>query len=77
MRSTRLLMPFFGPLAFLIAVGCSVNPSFAQIERFKPREGKAIEVWRITNTEYHQLKLVANGESAGSRLIGSADAGAR
>lgn len=39
----------FLTLALLIVVILCPNPSFAQIERFKLSEGKAIEVWRITN----------------------------
>lgn len=37
-------------VVFLCAVilGLGVN-AFAEIERFKPKEGDAIEVWRITN----------------------------
>ncbi|NOR67604.1 MAG: hypothetical protein GQ528_09640, partial [Woeseiaceae bacterium] len=51
-------------IAFLCAVvlGLSVN-AFAKIERFKPKDGDAIEVWRITNdptvrdhANYHNMQ---------------------
>jgi hypothetical protein len=36
-------------LVSVFRVDPSLNPTYAQIERFKPKEGDAIEVWRITN----------------------------
>jgi hypothetical protein len=49
MRTTRPITVFLAPVAFLLGMSCHAPPIFAQIERFKPREGDAIEVWRITN----------------------------
>lgn len=49
MRSTRPTVVSLGMLAFMCAVLSCLNPTLAQVERFKPREPGAIEVWRITN----------------------------
>ena len=45
-RPLRVALAAFG---FLFCVLGLVDPASAQIERFKPREGEATEVWRITN----------------------------
>ncbi len=36
-------------LIFVFFTGKNINPSFAQIEKFIPRQGGTVEVWRITD----------------------------
>ena len=49
MCRTQSTVVSLGTVAFLSAVFLCLNPALAQVERFKPREGDGIEVWRITN----------------------------
>jgi len=51
MRNIQANTIFLGTLTVLFGVSSHLNPSLAlaQVERFEPREGNAIEVWRITN----------------------------
>ncbi len=49
MRTSQLNVVFTKSFVFVLCLSCCVTRSDAQVERFKPREGDAIEVWRITN----------------------------
>lgn len=49
MSKSRFSITSIRSLAFASALFCCAVPADAQVERFKPREGDAIEVWRITN----------------------------
>ncbi|MBC8871275.1 MAG: hypothetical protein H8E44_17755 [Planctomycetes bacterium] len=49
MRIVQLTVASTGGLVFVCGLFCCAMPAAAQVERFKPREGDAIEVWRITN----------------------------
>jgi len=49
MLNTRTTLVSLCVLVSVFGVDPSLNRTYAQVERFKPREGEAIELWRITN----------------------------
>ena len=63
MLSSRATLVSLCMLVSVFRVDPSLNPTYAQVERFKPKEGDAIEVWRITNdptvrdhANYHNMQ---------------------
>jgi hypothetical protein len=49
MQNSPPLLTLASCLVFALGSFCCGTPANAQVERFKPREGDAIEMWRITN----------------------------
>lgn len=63
MLSSRATLVSLCMLVSVFGVDPSLNPTYAQVERFKTKEGDAIEVWRITNdptvrdhANYHNMQ---------------------
>ena len=49
MHNREFIIAAFRFLALLLGVSSCQSPAPAQVERFKPRGGEDVEVWRITN----------------------------